>query len=263
MVPTTDVLHPGDAAIAAFYDALAADYDLMTEFDKRFVVERPFFHHLVERYGVKTAIDAGCGTGFHSLLLAQLGVDVTAVDVSHRMLAALRRHAEAMKLQIRTVEASFQDLASHLQGPFDAVFSMGNSLAHILSREEFAAVLRAFRSLLRPGGILFFQNLNYDRIMAERKQIQIVKDVGGVTFLRYYEYGDATLTFHVVKSGWTDRRESGPGPTVELRPLYKGEVVQSLEEAGFASVSTYGGISLGKFDPRTSKDLVVLAKAAG
>ena len=88
---------PPSSGIPAFYDRLAPDYDEMTGFGKRFVHEKPFFRPLVENLNIATALDAGCGTGFHSLLLAQLGVRVTAVDVSGGMLARLELHGREME----------------------------------------------------------------------------------------------------------------------------------------------------------------------
>jgi ubiquinone/menaquinone biosynthesis C-methylase UbiE len=82
MIRTNDVEPGTPLTVAKFYDALAPDYDTMTGFQKRFVHEKPFFRLLVEKYKIRTVLDAGCGTGFHSLLLAQLGVQVTAIDVS-------------------------------------------------------------------------------------------------------------------------------------------------------------------------------------
>ncbi len=79
MVPMTE--RSPMREVASFYDWLAPDYDLMTGFEKRFAHEEPFFRILLGRQTITTAVDAGCGTGFHSLLLAQLGVSVTAVDV--------------------------------------------------------------------------------------------------------------------------------------------------------------------------------------
>jgi len=64
-------------SIAKFYDLLAPDYDGMTGFADRFARETPAFQTLVRRYGIRQALDAGCGTGFHSILLSQLGVTVT------------------------------------------------------------------------------------------------------------------------------------------------------------------------------------------
>ena len=94
--------------IPAFYDSLAPDYDDMTGFGKRFVHEKPFFRLLVENHRIGTALDAGCGTGFHSLLLAQLGVRVTAVDVSAEMLDRLERHGREMGLPVNRVRSDFQ-----------------------------------------------------------------------------------------------------------------------------------------------------------
>ena len=69
-----------------FYDTLSDDYDSMTMFEQRLIKEESLFRTLVEKYKIKAALDAGSGTGVHSLLLAQTGVKVTAVDISRKML---------------------------------------------------------------------------------------------------------------------------------------------------------------------------------
>jgi SAM-dependent methyltransferase len=50
-------------------------------------------------------LDAGAGTGFVSLILAGLGYQVTAMDLSAQMLAVLRSKADRLGLDIRTVHA--------------------------------------------------------------------------------------------------------------------------------------------------------------
>jgi ubiquinone/menaquinone biosynthesis C-methylase UbiE len=79
--------------IKKFYDELADDYDSMTRLDARLLKEEPIFREVVERYNLRTVLDAGCGTGFHSILLAKLGCRVTAVDVSEKMLNQLHNNS--------------------------------------------------------------------------------------------------------------------------------------------------------------------------
>lgn len=121
-------------SVSEFYDLLAPTYDAMTGFDKRFVQEKPFFRLLVERYEIKTALDAGCGSGFHSLLLSQLGIQVTAIDASAEMVRLTKEHARSFNVNIRTIHGSFGDLGNLVAEQFDAVFVMGNSLAHLRHR---------------------------------------------------------------------------------------------------------------------------------
>src|SRR5512134_2992369 len=101
MGQTTEIGAASVETVESFYDRLAADYDAMTTFEKRFVQEEPFFKLLAQRHRIASALDAGSGTGFHSIVLARLGVAVTAVDISSRMLDELSRHTRQLGLGIR------------------------------------------------------------------------------------------------------------------------------------------------------------------
>jgi len=252
---TIDLADP----VACFYDRLSADYDRMTGFEKRFVSEKPFFRLLLDRYRIRTAIDAGAGTGFHSLLLSQLGVGVTAVDVSKEMLAALRRHAAEMGLNVDTLESSFQSLPDHLAEPRDAVFCLGNSLAHLLDVFDLELSIWNFARVLEGGGLLFVQLLNYERILRSRERVLNVKQEGNSLYVRFYDYEERLIRFNVLKlthgpGGWDSTIE-----TVKLSPWTKGEILPALAAAGFAEPRVYGGISMEPYDPEVSKDLVILA----
>jgi glycine/sarcosine N-methyltransferase len=249
-------------SVESFYDRLAPDYDAMTTFEKRFIQEEPFFRLLVQRYRIASALDAGSGTGFHSILLARLGVSVTAVDISSRMIAELSRHTAQLGVNIRTVQSRFAELPSRVSGPFDAIFCMGNSLAHLLSTKETGEALRAFARLLPPDGILFTQVLNYDRILLTRPQVQSVKETPQGVFTRSYEYLGDTIRFSITKRPI----DGGPGEehvqSVELRPVISREYLNLLKEAGFDEVRAFGSVAMERFDPVESRDLVVLARRA-
>lgn len=260
MVQTTDseVL---SHSVESFYDVLADDYDTMTGFDRRFVHERPFFRLLVERYGLHSVLDAGCGTGFHSLLLAKLGAEVTGVDVSKKMLAKAEVHAREMNLQIRFLQSDFSSLPDRC-GLFDAVFCLGNSLAHLLTDEELQSSISAFGRVLQPGGMLFLQTLNYDRILSQGTRIQSVKERDSTTFVRYYEYQESGIIFHLLTINRSGEGLRHSLHSVRLRPVLQESFVAMLESHGFCDIRVFGGISMEEFDTNTSHDLVVLARRA-
>jgi 2-polyprenyl-3-methyl-5-hydroxy-6-metoxy-1,4-benzoquinol methylase len=262
MAPMIDMQERIENNVAAFYDKLAPDYDTMTRFGKRFVHEKPFFRLLVDRYNIKTALDAGCGTGFHSLLLSQLGVTVTAVDVSQIMLERLALHAKQMGETIEAVKSSFQDLPKNIQKKFDAIFSLGNSLTHLPTQEDLLQALSNFSSLLKPRGVIFLQNLNYDRIVAQHERVQSVKEEDGVTFVRFYDYENDRIRFNILK---LKRQANGIEPelnSIEIRPILKDDLFALLEQAGFVDVKPFGAISMEEYHPEASQNLVVLAAKA-
>jgi glycine/sarcosine N-methyltransferase len=249
----------GIQGVEEFYDRLAADYDAMTTFEKRFIQEEPFFRLLVQRHRLSSALDAGCGTGFHSILLSRLGVRVTAVDISSRMLIELAQHAASLGLDIRTMRAQLVDLPGGLNGSFDGIFCMGNTLAHLLTKQELHAALDAFARLLVPGGLLFLQVLNYDRILLTRPEIQSVKETDRGTFTRSYDYAGETIHFTIRKDPIV-QGEEGRVQSVTLRPVLSAELCELLADSGFDDVHPFGSVAMEEFDPATSRDFVVLAR---
>lgn len=242
-----------------FYDSLAEDYDTMTGFEKRFIHERPFFNLLVQQFRFSTVLDAGAGTGFHSLLLGQLGSHMTAMDVSGKMLERVKAHAKDLHIKIALLKSNFLDLPRTTNKKFDAVFCMGNSLPHLLTPEELVQSLKNFFAVLRPGGMLFLQLLNYARILASRERIQSVKEAGGMTFTRFYEFQEEFVVFNILRLKKEEGRLVHQLDSVKLRPILKPELTNALHEAGFDGMKIHGSIALDDFCEQTSKDLVVLA----
>ena len=246
--------------IAGFYDRLSIDYDRMTGFEQRFVRERPFIKLLVDRYKISQAVDAGTGTGFHAILLARLGVQVTAVDLSPAMVDALRVRATREELRLTALVGAFEDLPSLVMQPQDAVLSMGNTLAHAPTPDDLLVSLKAFRDILRPGGLLFVQMLNYKRILASKERVLADKVEDGIRFLRWYEYGGGRIRFNI-----TRERVDGTAPavtqSVDLTPFPDNNLREAARHAGFSDISMLGSIALESFDEERSRDCVMLARA--
>ena len=243
----------------AFYDALAPDYDALTNFDQRFVVERPFFRNLVERFGIRSAVDAGAGTGFHSLLLAQLGVTVTAVDLSDAMLRGLSANGRRLNLHIHAIKAGFGDLSSRLTKPVDALFCLGNTLAHADSDDTMLKWVGEFARVVRPGGIVVLQTLNYDRILSEKVRVQGVRETGSKIFVRFYDYREHDIVFNVLT---LERRREGLQSHMEsvvLHPVTSACLTSLVTKLGLRDVHVFGSIAQEPYDPARSRDLVVIA----
>ncbi len=92
-------------------------------------------------------LDVGAGTGALSLLAAELGHEVTALDLSPAMLARVSEKAQARGLDIRTVNAAATDPPA---GPFDAVIER-----HVVwTLPDPATALAAWRRVAADGGRL-------------------------------------------------------------------------------------------------------------
>jgi SAM-dependent methyltransferase len=260
-----------DAEPVPFYDALAVDYDRFVNWNARLAHELPFLEDLFEVTDVGRVLDTACGTGQHSIALAQRGYEVVGTDLSQAMVRAARANARAAGVDVEFYVAGLGQQSSLAQDSsvamtFDAALCLGNSLPHMLSPGAIEDALADFSSVLRPGGLLVIQNRNFDRVWAVRERFmgpQSYREPGREwLFVRFYDFHPETVTFNMIRlhragADWTQDIES-----TELRPIFQDELAASLSVTGFQRAEFYGGFDGSPFAPDESGDLLTVARRA-
>lgn len=101
-------------------------------------------------------LEVGCGTGFYTFPLAQLGYQITAVDFANEFVTRCKTRAEELDLsdQIDFRIGDARNLDGIPRGKFEAVLLMG-PLYHLLLETDRTAALRSAYACLRPGGVIF------------------------------------------------------------------------------------------------------------
>ncbi len=138
-------------ATARFFDAMAASYDDL----------EPWYRHLYARLhrllratlgpapaGAR-ALDAGCGTGFQTAIVAELGYRAHGLDVSAGVLALARARLPAVGL----VRGDLRGLP-YRDATFDAVVCAGSTLDFV---DDPASAIAELARVMRPGAILFLE----------------------------------------------------------------------------------------------------------
>jgi SAM-dependent methyltransferase len=107
------------------------------------------------------AVDLGCGPGFQTIALAQLGFSpVIAIDTSAELLDELRSHIGS--LPVRIEQADLRDLPAIVQtGQATVIVCMGDTLTHLPEKSDVSALFRGAFERLRPGGmfVITFRDL--------------------------------------------------------------------------------------------------------
>lgn len=93
------------------------------------------------------ALDLACGTGRHSLFLAERGFEVTAVDISEAAIEIARKSAAEKGVNIKWIAA---DLDSYkIRGKYDIIISF-----FYVNKNMAPDIIEA----LKKGGILIFES---------------------------------------------------------------------------------------------------------
>lgn len=103
-------------------------------------------------------LDLGCGTGRHSVALAEAGFDVTGLDLSEPLLAAARATAAARGCTVRWICRDMRDLQD--LGPFDACLCLYTAFGFFGDVED-QEVLMQVAAALAPRGQLLLDVTNH------------------------------------------------------------------------------------------------------
>jgi len=134
---------------ASFYDSLYQDKDYSSECD---FLEKVFSKYCNKR--IISILDLGCGTGNHSILLAERGYLMTGVDISKNMLSFAKEKNLQKNVSINFHERDIRNLS--LKKKFDAVILMFAVVSYQVSNSDIRAVFKSIKQHLKPNGIFIF-----------------------------------------------------------------------------------------------------------
>ncbi|MCS3394037.1 class I SAM-dependent methyltransferase [Burkholderia thailandensis] len=204
-------------AISRHYDTLLAEhYTWMFGMPFRSKVEEQ--RELLETLGMRpgkhgTALDLGCGPGFQSIALANLGFEkVVAIDTSRALLDEL--NSQKGNLPIETTLADLRDFDRFaVPGSAAAIVCMGDTLTHLDNMQDVAGVFKKARDVLQPSGVLVltFRDLSIELTGLDRFLPVHADNDRIMTCMLEYRSDIVVVNdlIHVRESGgWTLRKSS-------------------------------------------------------
>jgi SAM-dependent methyltransferase len=252
------------------YDTFSSDYDRFVHWPGRLAFEMPFLRRQLDGLspasGTARILDAACGTGMHTIALAQAGFSAAGADLSAGMIERARDNARSAGAEVDFRVAGFGEISRFFMEPFDALLCLGNSLPHLLNPEQLALALADFAACLRPGGLALIQNRNFDSVLARQERwMEPQSHHEGErewVFLRFYDYeASGLITFNILtltregQGGWQQSVTS-----TQLFPLRHDLLVGALAVAGFESIQAFGSMNGEPFDPAAIGNLIVTAR---
>jgi len=186
--------------------------------------------------GRRRVLDVGCGPGHYTGALAAAGHDATGVDLEPAMIAAAARRYRGAAFRVLDMRR-LDDLLAAPDGaaPFDLVFCIGNTAAH-LALAEWPAFLSRLARVLAPGGRWVLQTVNWDFVLARGEYAFPPRQVAGpagrpLVFLREYrDVSPAAVRFLTRLE--EDGRALWSGEET-LHPLAAAECARLHAAAGF------------------------------
>jgi len=242
-----------------FYESIA-DY-----YDDIFPLNPAQVNFILESLdsGDMKILDVGCGTGSLSIALSYHFKEVYGIDPDEEMLKLAVEKAGSKTPNLSFYPYGMLDLKRlYKAASFDAVLCIGNTLVHLSSAEEIQDFLKQANTVIKPGGKLLIQIINYDRIFSEAIYSLPTIENERIKFIRNYHYPDTKEfidfeTILSIKSSGKEIRNS-----IKLFPVRKRVLEELLVRSGFPDIAFFGNFKRDALQEE-STPLVIEARSAG
>ena len=202
------------------------DFTSNTEFEVEFIIRE-----LVLQPG-QNVLDIGCGTGRHSIPLAEYGASMTGIDLSEGMLNKAREYASEKEVSIELIRANATEF--RLPQKFDHAICLCEGSLGLLGSDENAstrdlAILENIYACLKPGAKFILTVLNGLKKIREHSQTDV--DEGKFDPINLISYDRVSIIEN--------------GESLDLIVKEKGftpaELAHIIKQAGFEILNLWGG----------------------
>ena len=215
--------------------------DISQAYSNLFPFNQAQFHFVGKTLGSfaeKRILDLGCGTGDLSLRMAEEGAWVEAIDLNVDFIEMAKSKNNHPAINYR--EMDMLDIGKPFPpGFFDCVTCFGNTLVHLTSLAQISELIKLVYGLLKEGGWLLIQILNYDYILGEKVGELPLIETSHEKFIRRYFFpeNERHIRFNT-ELIFKNTGESVVNETT-LLPVKKNELVDLLQLNRFTSIGLF------------------------
>jgi len=249
--------------MSKFYNEIAEKYDFIFPLSP---AHQTFFADELRGH---TVLDVGAATGNLTAYLSSQGYEVTAIDLSERLIAkAAEKGVNVQQRNMLTIDeiSTFDNIVCigntlpHIDeiSTFDNIVCIGNTLPHLDSKASIQLFLQKAYEQLTQGGKLVLQLVNFEKHFAQQQgdylgNLPLIAN-DKVKFERFYHLNrEGKVVFKTVLDETIANEEL-------LQPILSEELTLWLSQIGFKDLKLYGNFKKEPFNPETSMALIVIAQ---
>ncbi len=225
------------SSLAEVYDALnfGCDYNAYAEYLAKEISSN-------ESFKTELVLDLACGTGKLTLLLRDLGYDMTGVDISEDMLSVARE--ESYKRGIGDVLWLCQDMKDfELYGTVDACVCCLDSINYLTKLKDVKKCFSLVYNYLAPDGIFVFDVNTPHRFKSVYGNNDYILENGGALCAWQNEFNEKSGLCRFFLSVFTENDDGtySRNDEIQTEKCYTlAQLKRALTDTGFEILGIYG-----------------------
>ena len=198
-------------------------------------------------------LDVACGKGRHSRVLADMGFDITGIDISETAIA------EAKKTETETLHFFSHDMRlPFFINYFNYAFNFFTSFGYFHTNREHNNSIRTIAQSLKPGGlfVIDYLNVHYAEDNLVKNELMTLDN----TPFNISRWHNETHFFKQVQIEKNGRHNLTHLYTEKVAKFSLGDFTDMLAYQNMQVQDVFGDYHLGHYNVRKSPRMIIIAK---
>lgn len=198
-------------------------------------------------------LDMACGSGRHAVIFAKRGFDVTAVDLSQRLLSDAKATARENDVKINFVLSDILDFETTQR--FNLALNLFTSIGYFDNDEDNFRVILKANELLIDGGYFVIDYFNKNYLLKNLIPTSVFSENGlRITQNRIIEGNRVRKNISIESNGLVEEYYES------VRLYNHDEMLTHIKKAGFNIFNEFGDYNGNNFNKESSPRLIIVAK---